>query len=92
MQMIQELGAHVLPDEVYVWSSRWRGAAIRAADTQQQIVKANEEHVDRMRAVYRSVKGLHDEGGKGGESHKLFATEFYVAEAELTLLEAQSNK
>src|SRR5688572_20143638 len=80
-----DVGVSVSPDELYAWSSRWRGAAIRVADKQQEIVKANQEHVDRMRAVYRGVKALNDEAAKGGEAQKLFATEFYLAEAELML-------
>ena len=78
-------------DGLFVWSSHIRLASIRAADTNQQVEKACREHLDRMRNVHAKVKVLYDEQAKGGEADKRHATEFYVAEAELLLLEAKNG-
>jgi beta-lactamase regulating signal transducer with metallopeptidase domain len=79
------------PDELYVWSNRWRLAATRAANNQQQREIAYQEHLDRMKQLQASVKALYDANAKGGEPAKYFATRFYVAEAELLLLEAKER-
>jgi hypothetical protein len=54
-------------------------------------MKACQEHVDRMRGIHAKVKALHAQGSRGGEETKYRASEFYVAEAELLLLEAKGQ-
>jgi hypothetical protein len=50
------------------------------------------EHLARMQELHRKVEALSKQGARGGEAEKLHATQFYVAEAELLLLEAKANE
>jgi hypothetical protein len=45
-----------------------------------------------MRKLHDKVKAAHDAGVKGGEEHQYRATKFFVAEAELLLLDARAQK
>jgi hypothetical protein len=45
-----------------------------------------------MRKLHNKVAALGREGAKGGEADKFHATQFYVAEAELLLVEAKGNE
>jgi len=82
----------LLPNEVYVWSSHIRSAQARAADSRQQVTKACQEHLKRMQDLHRKVSALGKEAAPGGEAHKQSAAEFYVAEAEVLVLEAKGNE
>jgi hypothetical protein len=75
--------------EVYEWSNRWREAAMWAAQTKAEKVAAAEAHLDRMRELQKPVK----EGEKAGRvpSFEAWATDFYVAEAELLLSAAKAD-
>jgi hypothetical protein len=76
-------------EPLYVWSSKLRSSQVRAADGREQATQASQEHLDRMRKLHDKVAALGKQGAKGGEAEKLAATQFYVAEAELLLLEAR---
>jgi beta-lactamase regulating signal transducer with metallopeptidase domain len=78
------------PNEVYVWSSYLRSSQVRVADSRQQVINACQEHIDRMQRLHKYVVALQREGARGGEADKFHATQFYVAEAELFLLEAKN--
>jgi hypothetical protein len=80
------------PNEVYVWSNYLRTSEVRAADSKKQVASACKEHLDRMKRLHAGVAALSDVAAKGGEADKLHATQFYVAEAELLLLEANGNE
>jgi hypothetical protein len=80
------------PNEVYVWSSYLRTSEARAADSRMQVASACKDHLDRMKRLHAGVKSLSDVAAKGGEADRLHATQFYVAEAELLLLEAKNNE
>jgi hypothetical protein len=80
------------PNEVYVWSSYLRIAEVRAANSPDQIISACNGHLERMKRLHAGVKALSDESARGGEADRLHATEFYVAEAELFLLEAKNKE
>jgi beta-lactamase regulating signal transducer with metallopeptidase domain len=79
-------------NEVYLWSSYIRSSQVRAADSRQQVTKACQAHLDRMQSLHDGVAALGREGAKGGEMDKQYAAQFYVAEAELLLLEAKANE
>ena len=92
VQMEQyKLGTQVA-NEVFVWSSYLRSSQVRAADSRQQVINACQEHVDRMQRLHNYVVALQREGARGGEADKFHATQFYVAEAELLLLEAKRSE
>jgi hypothetical protein len=86
------LGRATSNNEVYAWSNHIRSAEVRAAGSRQQIIKVCQEHLQRMRDLHERVAALGREGAPGGEMHKQAATQFYVAEAELLLMEAQKNE
>jgi hypothetical protein len=73
----------VLGEAVYEWSNRWREAAMWAAQTKAEKVAAAQAHLDRMRKLQKPLK----EWDKKREvsSYEAWATDFYVAEAELLL-------
>jgi hypothetical protein len=81
----------ILPNEVYVWSSYLRSSQVRAARSKDERAKACQEHLDRMQSLHNKVTALQREGARGGEADKFHATQFYVAEAELLLLEAKNQ-
>jgi hypothetical protein len=78
-------------EEVYTWSSRWRAASLRAAKSNEEVLQANTKHLERMRLLHRQVKALYEASAKGGELWQYRASEFYVAEAELLLVDPKSN-
>jgi hypothetical protein len=82
----------LLANEVYIWSSRVRSAQAGAAESRTQVTRACQEHLKRMQDLHRRVASLNREGVPGGEAHKLAAAEFYVAEAEVLLLEAKGSE
>ena len=84
------LGTEVA-NEVYIWSSYLRSSEVRAAETRQQAARACKEHLDRMLKLHNKVAALQREGARGGEADRFHATQFYVAEAELLLLESQAS-
>lgn len=87
---LYELGTET-SNTLYVWSSYLRTAQGRAADSKQLVAQACQEHLDRMQSLHGKVAALNKQGARGGEAEKLYATQFYVAEAELLLLEAKDS-
>ncbi len=87
---LEESFAHgkLLPNEVYVWSSHIRSSQVRAANAPQQVTNACQEHLKRMQELHRRIAALAKQGMPGGEKQQLYATQFYVAEAEVLLMEA----
>ena len=77
--------------EVYDWSRKC-AAEIMKAMNQEQALQASTEHLERMRKLHKKVKALHDEGSRGGEMSVYHASRFYVAEAELMLMETDGEK
>jgi beta-lactamase regulating signal transducer with metallopeptidase domain len=82
-------GSHT---EVYVWSSYIRSAQVRVAASRDERIKASQKHLDRMQNLHKKVAALQREQARGGEADKFHATQFYVAEAELFLLETKNNE
>jgi hypothetical protein len=80
------------PSEVYTWSLRWRGAAVKVAKNEAGALEASKDHLERMRQLHSKVQALSDSGSRGGEHHLYQATRYYVAEAELFALEAGGDK
>jgi hypothetical protein len=64
---------------------------MRAADAKEKLVEASREHLARMKNLHAKVDALARQGAQGGEADKLHAAAFYVAEAELLLLDANSE-
>jgi hypothetical protein len=75
-------------EEIYAWSVRLRASEIQAARDNNTALKASTDHLERMRNLHARVKALHGAGSKGGEETKFQASKFYVAEAELMLIDA----
>lgn len=86
------LGRATSNNEVYAWSNHIRSSEARAARSRQQAIKACQEHLQRMRDLHDRVAALGREGAPGGEMHKQAAAQFYVAEAELLLLDVKGNE
>jgi hypothetical protein len=86
-----EAGTVLLPEVLYVWSSRWRAAEVRATQSKQEVARAYENHLARMRSLHDKVEAMHKAQAKGGEASKYEAAKYYVAEAELLLAEAQDT-
>jgi hypothetical protein len=85
------LGRATSNNEVYAWSSHIRSSEVRAASSRQQVTKACQEHLERMRDLQERVVALGREGAPGGEQHKQAAAQFYLAEAEMLLIEAKTQ-
>jgi hypothetical protein len=76
-------------DELYRWSKYWRDAATALAATQVDKIAAAQAHLDRMRELNKWTKEFH-------EAHRIstysyWATEYYVADAELLLSQAKKH-
>lgn len=74
--------------DVYVWSRRLSEAERMAAKDKQGELDALTGHWKRMHTLHNKIQALFDAAARGGEAHKLHATSFYVAEAELWLVDA----
>ena len=85
------LGRATSNNEIYVWSAHIRSCEARAANSAEQMAEACQGHLDRMQDLRDRVVSLGKQGSPGGEMHRQAATRFYVAEAELLLLEAKAN-
>ncbi len=79
-------------EEIYGWSLRWRASELKGADDKKSLLQANTDHLERMRKLHARVAAAYNAGVRGGEESKLQASRFYVAEAELMLIDAQSDK
>jgi hypothetical protein len=86
------LGKATSNNEIYAWSNQIRSCEARAANAPQQVTKACQEHLQRMQILRDRVVALGKQGFPGGEMYRQAATQFYVAEAELLLLEAKANE
>lgn len=82
----------VTMDRIYDWSLRWMAAAQAAATDDVQKTAAIQAHLDRMRDLQKK-NGLLDkieiEGLRSGDARVMRAANFYVAEAERWLAEAE---
>jgi hypothetical protein len=74
--------------EVYEWSRRWLKAELNLANDRPAEIAVLQEHWKRMKRSYFRIKALNKTGTRGGETQKLHAVEFYVAEAEFWLAAA----
>jgi hypothetical protein len=74
--------------DVYAWSRRLLDAERNIAKTKQADIDAFAGHWQRMKRLHGKVAALFQAAVRGGEAQKLHATEFYVAEAELLLVDA----
>jgi hypothetical protein len=73
---------NVTLEGVYNWSSRWMGAAKGDNFDRVKEMAAVDAHLERMRKLRERVKALHDAAVGGGETDKLAAVDFFIAEAE----------
>ena len=74
--------------EVYSWSRRWLEAERLLAKDKDGELAALNDHWKRMNQSYLKIKAWWLGGIKGGEAETFGAAEFYLAEAELWLIEA----
>jgi hypothetical protein len=77
------------PERVYEWSERWRRYAA-AVGTRAARLAAAEAHLARMKDLHGPLPALYDQGRI--PIADLWATEFFVAEAEIRLAEAKAGK
>jgi hypothetical protein len=73
--------------DLYTWSRRWLEAAKSIAKSDQEQLAALREHRERVNRIHQQIAALHRAAAKGGEDEKFYATKYYLAEAELWLLE-----
>ena len=73
---------------VYLWSRRLLEAERIAARNDDDEIAALARHWKRMHVLYLKTKALFEAGVRGGEEQKLRSTSFYLAEAELWLVDA----
>jgi beta-lactamase regulating signal transducer with metallopeptidase domain len=78
-------------EAVYGWSLRWMTAAQSAAGIPPQKVAAARAHLDRMRSLQKKIHLLYVVGTRGGEAKEEAAANFYVAEAERYLAQAEAS-
>ncbi|HUY91673.1 MAG TPA: M56 family metallopeptidase [Pirellulales bacterium] len=74
--------------DVYVWSRRLLETERLASKDKDGEYDALLQHWRRMRVLHNKIQALFDVAARGGEAQKLHATSFYVAEAELWLVDA----
>lgn len=74
--------------QVQIWSRRWRDAESLGA-TPDERRQATERHLERMNRLLHKVAALHSLGLKGGESEKFHACQYFVAEAQMLLSQAE---
>ncbi len=76
-------------DSVYDWSVRWMRAAQFRAPNDQLNAAATREHLIRMLDLQKKIASLYKVDPRGGDEAKVRAANFYVAEAERWLAEAE---
>jgi hypothetical protein len=74
------------PEAVYEWSCQWRDATMAATTVRADKIAAAEAHLSRVRQLQKAVK----EKLERMPTYLFWATEFYIAEAEILLSEAKS--
>ena len=74
--------------QVQIWSRRWMDAESLGASADERR-RATERHLERMQRLLEKVSTLFSMGLKGGESEKYYACQYYVAEAQLLLSQAE---
>lgn len=79
---------HTVFWQVYDWSRRWLEAELNLAKDRPAEIAVLQDHWKRMKRYYFRIKALNKTGARGGETQKLHAAEFYVAEVEFWLAAA----
>jgi beta-lactamase regulating signal transducer with metallopeptidase domain len=79
----------IMMEGVYDWSLRWMRAAQIAAANDEQNTAAIQAHLKRMQDLQKKITWLFNVGTRGGEEKEMRAANFYVAEAERWLAEAE---
>jgi beta-lactamase regulating signal transducer with metallopeptidase domain len=75
---------------LYDWSLRWMRAAQNAAPTPKENVAAAQAHLKRMRGLQKRIHLLYFVGTRGGDAKDEAAANYYVAEAERIVAEAEA--
>jgi hypothetical protein len=75
-------------ESLHRWSKELLLAERAMAETKQQDLAALEAYWKRSKQIYLKVRALYTTGTRGGEVEKFGAASFYLAEAELWLLDA----
>ena len=78
----------VMMVSVHSWSQYLLQAERGLAKTKDDELTALIGHWQRMKTLHNKVEPLYRTGSKGGELEKYFATNYYLAEAELWLVDA----
>jgi hypothetical protein len=76
-------------DRAYLWSRRWMEAERHLATSRTEHVAAVEAHVARVNALVATTKALYEAGETALD--RVIAAQFYLAEAELSLIEARQK-
>lgn len=77
-------------EQMYMWSNRWREAALATASTHAERVAASEAHLARMKELQKSMKKL----AKASRvpAWYVWATDFYCADAQILCSEAKTKR
>jgi beta-lactamase regulating signal transducer with metallopeptidase domain len=78
-------------DSVYDWSLRYMRAAQFAAPNDKVNAVVIREHLVRMLDLQKKISALFKVGARGGDEAQMRAANFYVAEAERWLAEAEAR-
>jgi len=83
---------HARPDLVYAWSVRWLHAQRNLSETKEERIASFVDHHKRMKELEANVKLLVGGGNSGLlQDHEVSAAEWYLAEAELWLLQERGK-
>ena len=86
-QASYEVGTQTLAN-VHHWSRQLLLAQRALADTNEEDLAALVAYWKRSKSIYLKVRALYTTGTKGGETEKFAEATFYLAEAELWLIDA----
>ena len=87
---LREGGEQVNADRLHLWSRRWMEAQRDASPKKADRIAALEAHRDRMKELRKTAEQRYK---AGQSSHAdVLAADFYIAEAELWLTEANKAK
>ena len=82
-----DVGTETL-SHVHFWSKQLLSAERASADTKEEDLAALRDYWKRTKQTYLKVQALYNTGIRGGETEKFAAASYYLAEAELWLLDA----
>ncbi len=77
-------------DEAVRWSNLWLSAELALAKSRAEQLAAARAHLERIKVVEAGVRSLHERALKGGETVRLSAANYHLADAERRLAEIEA--